>query len=149
MPTVYSDALYSSTNLGVVSDSTNYFTLSSTNNTLVLQVPGKIAGINVVGFAYNEADWSAAPAAAARRNLTINTYNNGASATDGTMVNSLLTTSVSSTGGLTFALLLANRQAINLTYAGAVVTYAADLSAATYDVSDKNTRRLTLLGFIG
>ena len=149
MPTVYTDALYSSTNLGVVSDSTNFFTLSSTNNTLVLQVPGKIAGINVVGFAYNEADWGAADAAAARRNLTINTYSDGLSATDGTMVNSLLTTSVSSTGGLTFALLLANRQAINLTYAGATVTYAADLSAATFDVSDKNNRRLTLLGFIG
>lgn len=144
MPTVYSDALYSSTNLGVVSDSTNYFTLSSTNNTLVLQVPGQIAGINVVGVAYNEADWGAAAAAAARRNLTINTYSSGASSG----INSLLTTSVSSTGGLTFALLLANRQAINLTYAGAVVTYAADLSAATFDVSDKNTRRLTLLGYI-
>ena len=60
MPTVYSDALYSSTNLGVVNDSTNFFTLSSASNTLVLQVPGQIAGINVVGFAYNEADWGTA-----------------------------------------------------------------------------------------
>lgn len=145
MPTVYSDALYSSTNLGVVSDSTNFFTLSSTSNTLVLQVPGEIAGIKVVGVAYNDADWSGASLAAARRTLTINTYSSGASSG----INSLLTTSVSSTGGLTFAMLLANRQAIELTYAGAVVTYAADLSAATFDVSDKNTRRLTLLGFIG
>jgi hypothetical protein len=145
MPTVYTDALYSSTNLGVVSDSTNFFTLSSTNNRLVLQVPGQIAGVNVVGVAYNEADWGGAALAAARRSLTINTYSSGASSG----INSLLTTSVSSTGGLTFALLLANRQAINLTYAGAVLTYAADLSAATFDVSDKNTRRLTLLGYIG
>jgi hypothetical protein len=145
MPTVYTDALYSSTNLRVVSDSTIYFTLSSANNTLVLQVPGQIAGINVVGIAYNDVDWAAANAAAARRSLTINTYSSGASSG----INSLLTTSVSSTGGLTFSLLLANRQAINLTYAGAVLTYAADLSAATFDVSDKNTRRLTLLGYIG
>lgn len=145
MPTVYSDALYSSTNLGVVPDSTNYFTLSSTGNRLVLQVPGQIAGINVVGVAYNQADWGEADAAAARRTLTINTYSSGASSG----INSLLTTSVSSVGGLTFALLLANRQAINLTYSGATLTYAADLSAATFDVSDKNSRRLTLLGYIG
>jgi hypothetical protein len=144
MPTVYSDALYSSTNLGVVNDSTNFFTLSSASNTLVLQVPGQIAGINVVGFAYNEADWGAAALAATRRNLTINTYSGGVSSG----INSLLTTSVSSTGGLAFSLLLANRQAINLTYAGAVVTYAADLSAVTFDVSDKNSRRLTVLGYI-
>jgi len=144
MPTVYSDALYSSTNLGVVSDSTNFFTLSSADNKFVLQVPGQIDGINVVGVAYNEADWGVAPAADARRSLIINTYSSGASSG----INSLLTTSVSSTGGLAFSLLLADRRAINLTYAGATVTYSADLSAATFDVSDKNSRRLTVLGFL-
>ena len=61
-------------------------------------------------------------------------------------INSLLTTSVSSVGGLSFALLLANHYAINLTYSGSTLTYAADLSAATLDVSDKNDRRLHLLG---
>lgn len=144
MATVYTDALYSSINLGVVSDSTNFFTLSSANNTLVLQVPGEIAGIKVVGIAYNDADWAAASLAAARRTLTINTYSSGASSG----INGLLTTSVSSVGGLAFAVLLADRQAIELTYSGATLTYAADLSAATYDVSDKNTRRLTTLGYI-
>ena len=140
MPTVYTDALYSATNLGVVTNS--FFGLSATNNTITLNTAGTLAGQNVVGIAYNQADWGAASAAATRRTITINPFNS--SAASGTATT--LTTGVSSAGGLTFALLLANRQAVNLSYAGAVVTYAADLSAATFDVSDKNTRRLQVLG---
>ncbi len=140
MPTVYTDALYSTTNLGVVANS--FFGLSATNNTITLKTAGTLAGQNVVGIAYNDADWAAANAAAARRTITINPFESGSSSGTATT----LTTGVSSSGGLTFALLLANRQAVNLTYAGAVITYAADLSAATFDVSDKNTRRLQVLG---
>ena len=142
MATVYTDALYSTTNMGIVGGDTSYFTLSAANNTLVLAVAGQLNGSPVIGVAYNDADWSAASAAAARRTLTINTYSSGVSSG----INSLLTTSVSSVGGLSFALLLANHYAINLTYSGSTLTYAADLSAATLDVSDKNDRRLHLLG---
>lgn len=143
MPTVYTDALYSATNLGVVTN--DFFGLSAASNTVTLKTAGTLAGQNVVGIAYNAADWGAANAAAARRVITINPFDSGAASGTATT----LTTGVSSAGGLTFALLLANRQAVNLTYAGAVVTYAADLSAATFDVSDKNTRRLQVLGFTG
>jgi hypothetical protein len=143
MPTVYTDALYSSTNLGVVANS--FFGLSATNNTITLNTAGTLAGQNVVGIAYNDADWATASAAAARRTLTIAPYNSGASSGTSTT----LTTGVSSAGGLSFALLLANRQAVNLTYSGATLTYAADLSAATFDVSDKNARRLQVLGYTG
>lgn len=141
MPTVYTDALYSSTNLGVVTNS--FFGLSATNNTITLNTAGTLAGQNVVGIAYNDADWAAANASAARRTLTIAPYNSGVSSGTSTT----LTTGVSSAGGLSFALLLANRQAVNLTYSGATLTYAADLSAATFDVSDKNARRLQVLGY--
>ena len=145
MATVYSDALYSSTNLGVPSSS--YFSLSSSGNELVLAVPGTFNGVNVVGVAYNLADWSAA-GATARKTLTIEPYSSGTDVGD----NTTLTTGVSSSGGLTFALILADRRYINLTYTGATsattLTYAADLSAATTDVSDPNSRRLFMLGFI-
>ena len=141
MPTVYSDALYSSTNLGVVTN--DFFGLSATNNTITLKTAGTLAGQNVVGIAYNDADWAAANAAAARRVLTINPFESGAASGTATT----LTTGVSSSGGLSFALLLANRQAVVLSYVGSTITYAADLSAATFDVSDKNTRRLQVLGF--
>lgn len=140
MPTVYSDALYSSTNLGVVTN--DFFGLSATNNTITLNTAGTLAGQNVVGIAYNDADWAAADAAAARRVLTINPFESGAASGTATT----LTTGVSSSGGLSFALLLANRQAVVLSYVGSTITYAADLSAATFDVSDKNTRRLQVLG---
>jgi len=140
MPTVYSDALYSSTNLGVVTN--DFFGLSATNNTITLKTAGTLAGQNVVGIAYNDADWAAANAAAARRVLTINPFESGAASGTATT----LTTGVSSSGGLSFALLLANRQAVVLSYVGSTITYAADLSAATFDVSDKNTRRLQVLG---
>lgn len=140
MPTVYSDALYSSTNLGVVTN--DFFGLSATNNTITLKTAGTLAGQNVVGIAYNDADWAAADAAAARRVLTINPFESGAASGTATT----LTTGVSSSGGLSFALLLANRQAVVLSYVGSTITYAADLSAATFDVSDKNTRRLQVLG---
>jgi hypothetical protein len=140
MPTVYTDALYSSTNLGVVTN--DFFGLSATNNTITLKTAGTLAGQNVVGIAYNNADWAAASAAAARRVLTINPFNS--SSASGTATT--LTTGVSSSGGLSFALLLANRQAVVLSYVGSTITYAADLSAATFDVSDKNTRRLQVLG---
>jgi len=140
MPTVYTDALYSSTNLGVVTN--DFFGLSATNNTITLKTAGTLAGQNVVGIAYNDADWAAANAAAARRVLTINPFESGAASGTATT----LTTGVSSSGGLSFALLLANRQAVVLSYVGSTITYAADLSAATFDVSDKNTRRLQVLG---
>jgi hypothetical protein len=140
MPTVYTDALYSSTNLGVVTN--DFFGLSATNNTITLKTAGTLAGQNVVGIAYNNADWAAASAAAARRVLTINPFNSGSASGTATT----LTTGVSSSGGLSFALLLANRQAVVLSYVGSTITYAADLSAATFDVSDKNTRRLQVLG---
>lgn len=142
MATVYTNALYSPTNLGVPSSS--YFTLSSSGNEIVLAVPGTFNGVNVVGVAYNLADWSTADAAGARRTLTIQPFSSGVDVGD----NTTLTTGVSSAGGLTFAIILADRSYINLTYSGATLTYAADLSAKTTDVSDPNYRRLFLLGMI-
>ncbi len=142
MSTVYSNGLYSPTNLGVPSSS--YFTLSSSGNELVLAVPGTFNGVNVVGVAYNLTDWAAADAADARKTLTIEPYSGGVDVGD----NTTLTTGVSSGTGLTFALILADRRYINLTYVGSTLTYAADLSASTTDVSDPNYRRLFTLGFI-
>lgn len=146
MATVYTDALYSSTNLGVPSSS--YFSLSSSGNELVLAIPGTFDGVDVVGVAYNLADWAESDTAAERVTLTIDSFSSGESAGDSTT----LTAGVSSVPGLTFALILADRRYITLTYSGATsaaeFTYAADLSAATTDVSDPNTRRMFMLGFI-
>ena len=59
---------------------------------------------------------------------------------------SILTVGVSATS-LPFAVLLANRQAVELSYVAGTLTYVADLSGATYTVSDKNWRRKKNLGF--
>lgn len=143
MPTVYTDALYSATKLGVVSN--NFFGLSSLSNEVVLFSAGALSGQNVVGIAYNEADWSAGTALGARTNVTINPRVNGVISGDAPTT---LTVGVSAAAGLTFAVLLSNRQAVNLTYTGGTTTYSADTSAVTFDVSDKNSRRLQTLGYI-
>ena len=142
MPTVYSDALYSVTNLGVIANS--YFGASATNNTVTLLSAGTLAGSNVIGIAYNEADWAAGTSLGARTNISLAPYSSGTRSGDAPTT---ITVGVSAAGGLTFAILTQDNRAINLTYTGGTLTYAADLSAATRDVSDKNDRRLHVLGY--
>lgn len=143
MPTVYTDALYDVDKLGVVTNS--FFGASATSNTVTLFSAGTLAGagINVIGIAYNEADWAAGTALGARTRVRLNSYDSSVASGSSTM----LTVGVSAAAGLTFAVLTSDNRAINLTYTGGTLTYAVDLSAATYDVSDKNDRRLHVLGY--
>lgn len=147
MPTVYTDALYSTTNLGIPGTVTGngFFTLSAASNEVVLFSAGALAGQDVVGIAYNDADWAAGDALGARLDLTISPLIDGSASGDAPTT---LSVGVSASGDLNFAVLLKNRQAVEVTYVGGTDTYTIDLSAATYDVSDKNTRRLQTLGFI-
>jgi hypothetical protein len=143
MPTSYTDALYSVTNLGVVTNS--FFGLSAASNEVALISAGTLNGVNVVGIAYNAADWEAATALGARLTVTLNPRINGVAPVEAPTT---LTVGVSAADDLTFAVLLADRRAVEVTYIGGIATYNFDLSSTNTFISDKNQRRLFTLGLI-
>jgi len=158
MPNVtnYTNALYSTTNLGVVNDSTNFFSASSTNNEVALISAGSLGGSPVIGLAYNQLDVTAnttttnsgaISALGARATITLQPYVNGVHY--GSDAPTTITTSVSGSAGIPYAVLLANRQGVYIDLTGTPATYAVDLSASEYDISHPNVRRLVSLGYIG
>ena len=106
---------------------------------------GVLNSQNVVGIGYNETSWAAATPLAVPVQVVVSSFKNGVATGEAPTT---LVISVSA-ASLPFALLYANRQAVNITYVGGTLTYAADLSAATPDVSDPNRRRVWLLGYAG
>jgi hypothetical protein len=144
MATFFTDALYSATNLGV--SNTSYFALSSTSNEVVLFSAGALNGSPVVGVAYEQANWQlgntvpTVSALAVSKRLTLKPYINGVPSGDAPTT---LVVNVSGAAGaaLPFAVLLKDKSAVVINYVGTTTTYSLDLSADTYDVSDKNTRR--------
>lgn len=144
MPTIYTDAIYSPTNLGV--SASTFFGLSALSNTVVLASAGALGGSPVVGIAYDQASWGAGTSLGARSTVTLVPRLNGAASGDAPTT---LTIGVSAGAGLPLAVLLKNRRAVNVTLLGGTSTYSIDVSASTTDVSDKNSRRLATLGYIG
>jgi len=148
--TVYTEAVYAVAAQG----QTGWFTLSSANNEVILLSAGTLGGANVVGIAYNQADVTVnttttnsgqISALRAPVTVTLQPYVNGVHF--GSDAPTTLQTSVSGSAGINYALLLATRSKVNFEITGTTTT-AIDLSAATYDVSDKNTRRLISLSMI-
>jgi hypothetical protein len=152
MATIYTDALYSATNLGTVAST--YFSLSSLNNEVVLVSAG--GGTNfspVVGVAYNSVDLTAGTtttnsgaisALAVRKTLTISPLSAGVASGEAPTT---LTVGVSAVSGISLALLYANGQASILTYQGTTTTYTVQASARSSDVSDPNDRRMHNMGY--
>ena len=144
MATFFTDALYSATNLGV--SNTSYFALSSTSNEVVLFSAGALNGAPVVGVAYEQANWQlgntvpTVSALGASARITLKPYINGVPSGDAPTT---LVVNVSGAAGavLPFAVLLKDKSAVVINYVGTTTTYSLDLSADTYSVSDKNTRR--------
>ena len=150
MATFFTDALYNATNLGV--SNTSYFALSSTSNEVVLFSAGALNGSLVTGVAYEQANWQlgntvpTVSALAASKRLTLKPYINGVPSGDAPTT---LVVNVSGAAGaaLPFAALLKDNSAVVINYVGTTTTYSFDTSAAVFDVSDKNDRRLHNLGF--
>ena len=150
MATFFTDALYSATNLGV--SDTSYFGLSSTSNEVVLFSAGALNGSLVTGVAFEQANWQlgntvpTVSALAVSKRLTLKPYINGVPSGDAPTT---LVVNVSGAAGaaLPFAVLLKDKSAVVINYVGTTTTYSLDLSADTYDVSDKNSRRKHNLGF--
>ena len=145
MATFFTDALYSATNLGV--SDTSYFGLSSTSNEVVLFSAGALNGTVVTGIAYEQANWQlgntvpTVSALAVSKRLTLKPYINGVPSGDApTTV--VVNVSGAAAAVLPFAVLFKDKSAVIINYVGTTTTYSLDLSADTYDVSDKNTRRL-------
>lgn len=144
MATFFTDALYSATNLGV--SNTSYFGLSSTSSEVALFSAGALNGSLVVGVAFEQANWQlgntvpTVSALGASTRLTLKPYINGVPSGDAPTT---LVVNVSGAAGATlpFAVLLKDKSAVVINYVGTTTTYSLDLSANTYGVSDKNTRR--------
>jgi len=148
--TVYTDAVYAVAQQG----QTGWFTLSSANNEVILLSAGTLGGTNVVGIAYNQVDVIAnttttnsgqISALRAPVTVTLQPYVNGVHF--GSDAPTTFQTSISGSAGINYALLLATRSKVNFEITG-TTTAAIDLSAATYDVSDKDSRRLVSLSMI-
>ena len=153
MSTIYSDGLYSATNLGAPQNA--YFTLSALKTEVVLVSAGTLSGSPVVAVGFNYADWQnygvsavglSASGAPTAKNVLLKPYISGVAAAD---INTTISVGVSATVPLPFTVIAANGLGINLSYTAGTYTYAADLSAATYDISTPNSRRRVLLGFAG
>lgn len=150
MATFFTDALYDATVLGV--SNTSYFALSSTSNEVVLFSAGALNGSPVVGVAYEQVNWQlgntvpTVSALAVSKRITLKPYINGVPSGDAPTT---LVVNVSGAGGaaLPFAALLKDNSAVVINYVGTTTTYSFDTSAAVFDVSDKNDRRLHNLGF--
>ena len=145
MSYIYNDNLYTSTQQG---------SLSSANNELILTNGGNYTTkYNVQALSYNQADVTVGGPVKAivPFTFTVYKYNNGTSL--GT--SSTITVSVSSTTPIPAALLLntggVTRPVLAVPFnITAGTTYVdTDLSAASVDFSDREIRRLTLLGYIG
>jgi len=146
--TIYTDAVYAVAAQG----QTGWFTLSSTNNEVVLLSAGSLGGSAVIGIAYNQVDVTAGTtttnsgqisALHAPVTVTLQPYVNGVHY--GSDAPTTFQTSVSGSGGINYALLLANNVNINFEITGQT-TASIDLSAGEYDISDKDARRLWNLG---
>ena len=161
MSTVYTDAIYTPSTFGLSVSSTGYFSASSSGNTITILSAGQsLYQVPVIGFAYNEAEWSVAtPLAARKKILVIPTVHSGNHSGDDYTV---ITVGVSALGGLSFAILDKAGNQNNLVYdvnasfvlLSPTATYYG-ISAVQNDMdntspgqaSDKNTRRKRLLGF--